>query len=72
MASLKNTYAVLIVNAEGSLIGIVTSYDTTEYFRRRVEDMMYVEDIESTLKDFIRAGFNITVVVHVRRIARSR
>src|SRR2546421_210148 len=57
---LKNTYAVLIVNAEGSLIGIVTSYDTTEYFRRRAEDMMYVEDIESTLKDFIRAGFNIT------------
>jgi CBS domain-containing protein len=57
---LKNTYAVLIVNAEGSLIGIVTSYDTTEYFRRRAEDMMYVEDIESMLKDFIRAGYNIT------------
>ena len=29
---LKNTYAVLIVNAEGTLIGIVTSYDTTDYF----------------------------------------
>jgi len=57
---LKNTYAVLIANAEGTLIGIVTSYDTTEYFRRRAEDMMYVEDIESTLKDFIRAAFNIT------------
>lgn len=57
---LKNTYAVLIANAEGTLIGIVTSYDTTEYFRRRAEDMMYVEDIESTLKDFIRSAFNIT------------
>jgi len=56
---LKNTYAVLIVNAEETLIGIVTSYDTTEYFRRRAEDMMYVEDIESTLKDFIRAAFTI-------------
>lgn len=56
---LKNTYAVLIVNAEGTLIGIVTSYDTTEYFRRRAEDMMYVEDIESALKEFIRVAFNI-------------
>jgi CBS domain-containing protein len=56
---LKNTYAVLIVNAEGALIGIVTSYDTTEYFRRRSEDMMFVEDIENTLKDFIRAAFTI-------------
>ena len=37
---LKNTYAVLIVNNEGTLHGIVTSYDTTEYFRRRAEDMM--------------------------------
>ncbi len=57
---LKSTYAVLITNAEGTLIGIVTSYDTTEYFRRRAEDMMYIEDIESTLKDFIRAAFSIT------------
>ena len=57
---LKNTYAVLIVNAEGTLIGIVTSYDTTDYFRRRAEDMMYVEDIETTLKDFIRAAFRVT------------
>ena len=57
---LKNTYAVLIVNAEGTLIGIVTSYDTTDYFRRRAEDMMFVEDIETTLKDFIRAAFHVS------------
>ena len=57
---LKNTYAVLIINAEESLIGIVTSYDTTEYFRRRAEDMMFVEDIETTLRDFIRAAFNVS------------
>jgi len=50
----------VIVNVEETLIGIVTSYDTTEYFRRRAEDMMFVEDIESTLKDFIRAAFTIT------------
>jgi len=55
---LKNTYAVLIVHNDGTLKSIVTSYDTTEYFRRRAEDMMYVEDIESTVKDFIRIAFN--------------
>ena len=54
---LKNSYTVLIVNNDGTLNGIVTSYDTTEYFRRRAEDLMYVEDIETTLKDFIRLAF---------------
>lgn len=54
---LKNTYAVLVVHSDGTLKSIVTSYDTTEYFRRRAEDMMYVEDIESTIKDFIRIAF---------------
>ena len=48
------------MNNEGTLDGIVTSYDTTEYFRSRAEDMMYVKDIEDTLKDFIRTAFNIT------------
>ncbi|HAX76638.1 MAG TPA: DUF4268 domain-containing protein [Cyanobacteria bacterium UBA11372] len=56
--SLKDTNAVLIVDGEDKLTGIVTSYDTTEYFRRRAEDIMLVEDIESTLKDYVRAAFN--------------
>ncbi|MFL5586869.1 MAG: hypothetical protein ACJ8DI_04305 [Ktedonobacteraceae bacterium] len=32
----------------------------TKYFRRRAEDMMFVEDIETTLKDFIRAAFHVS------------
>jgi CBS domain-containing protein len=55
---LRDTYAVLIVNAEGRLTGIVTSYDTTEFFRRKAEDMMLVEDIESALKDLIHSAFS--------------
>jgi predicted transcriptional regulator len=58
--ALKDTYAVLIVQNDDTLKSIVTSYDTTEYFRRRAEDIMYVEDIESTVKDFIRIAFNHT------------
>jgi len=54
---LKDTNAVLIVDGEGRLIGIVTSYDSTEYFRRRVEDMMLVEDIEIMVKELIMVAF---------------
>src|SRR5690242_19931325 len=56
---LRGTYAVLIVDGEGKLTGIVTSYDTTEYFRRQAEDMMFVADIESMLKSYIRAAFTL-------------
>ncbi len=56
---LQTTYAVLIVDGEGRLIGIVTNYDTAEYFRRRAEDMMLVEDIETTVKDYIQAAYQV-------------
>jgi hypothetical protein len=54
---LKETNAVLIVDGEDNLIGIVTSYDSNEYFRRRAEDMMLVEDIEGMVKDLVQAAF---------------
>lgn len=55
---LKETNAVLIVDGDERLSGIVTSYDSTEYFRRRAEDMMLVEDIEGMVKDLILVSFN--------------
>lgn len=54
---LRDDYAVLIVDDDRRLRGIVTSYDTTEYFRRRAQDMMLVEDIETVLKEMIQAVF---------------
>jgi CBS domain-containing protein len=55
---LKNTNAVLITDAIGpDLVGIVTSYDTTEYFRNRTEDLMRVEDIEVMIKELIKGAF---------------
>ena len=51
---LLNASAVFIVNKEGKLIGIITDYDTTQYFRQRAEDIVLVEDIESTLKSHLR------------------
>jgi hypothetical protein len=54
---LKRTYAVLIVDASEQLAGIVTSYDSTEYFRSRAENLMHVEDIEYMVKEFIRVAY---------------
>lgn len=54
---LRDTYAVLIVDGDGCLTGIVTNYDSAEYFRRRAEDIMHVEDIESLIKEYIQASY---------------
>lgn len=56
---LQTTYAVLIIDGEGLLAGIITNYDTAEYFRRRAEDLMLVEDIETMLKDFIQTAYQV-------------
>lgn len=57
MDDLLDAYAVLVLNSDGTIAGIVTNYDTTQYFRRRAEDMLLVEDIETTLKDHVRVAF---------------
>jgi CBS domain-containing protein len=49
--------AVLIVDSQDHLIGIVTAWDTTNYFRRRAEDMMLVEDIEVAVREHITTAF---------------
>ncbi len=57
---LQDKYSVLIVDDDdGKLLGVVTTYDSTEYFRRRGEDLMLVEDIEGMLKDMILAAFGV-------------
>lgn len=57
MDDLLDAYAVLVLNPDGTIAGIVTNYDTTHYFRRRAEDMLLVEDIETALKDHVRVAF---------------
>jgi hypothetical protein len=53
---LQNTNAVLIVD-NSKLVGIVTSYDSTEYFRNKTEDLMRIEDIELMIKEFINLAY---------------
>ena len=55
---LKDTNAVLITDTLAPfLAGIVTSYDATQYFRDRTEDLMRVEEIESMIKEFIQITY---------------
>ncbi|MEM9121026.1 MAG: DUF4268 domain-containing protein [Cyanobacteria bacterium P01_F01_bin.56] len=56
LKALRDTNAIPIVDRLGELKAIVTSYDTAEYFRRRAEDIMLAEDIETTLRDFIESS----------------
>lgn len=56
---LRERFAVPIVDGSEVVVGIVTSYDTTEYFRRQSEDMMMVEDIELALRQYIRTAVGV-------------
>jgi CBS domain-containing protein len=55
---LVDSQVVLITDETKKLVGIVTNYDATDYFRRRAESMMLVEDIEVALREHIRASFS--------------
>jgi CBS domain-containing protein len=62
---LKESNVVLIVDKEQKLISIITSYDTTDYFRIRSEDLMYAEEIETMLKEYINAYFTTSAGLDV-------
>lgn len=49
---------LLIVDERQELVGIVTNYDTNEYFRQRAQDIYLVENIESILKDYVLLAFD--------------
>ncbi len=55
---LKNNHAVLITDSQNCLTGIITTYDTTEYFRQQAEDMMLIEEVEAMLKQHVLAAFS--------------
>ena len=55
LKGLQDSNGIPIVDKQGHVVAIVTNYDSAEYFRRRAEDLMLVEDIEITLRDFIEA-----------------
>jgi hypothetical protein len=54
---LKVSNAVVIIEPGGSVIGVVTNYDASEFLRSRTEDLMHIEDIEFIIKELIKRTF---------------
>jgi len=55
---IKKNNAVVIVEPDGTPVGIVTSYDAAEFLRTRSEGLMRVEDIEITLKTLVLSYYS--------------
>ncbi|BDG02836.1 DUF4268 domain-containing protein [Anaeromyxobacter oryzae] len=55
--ALQRSSAVLVLTPQQELTGILTSFDAMEFFRRRAQDIMVVQDIEETIKDFVLSAF---------------
>src|SRR5260221_6939694 len=56
LAHLEHKYAVVIVE-DGLPVGILTDYDTTHYFRALSEGLMWAQDIELALREYIERAF---------------
>jgi predicted transcriptional regulator len=54
---LQNAPAVLVVGDNDRLNDIITPFDTSEYYRRRARNMMLVEQIETDIREHIRAAY---------------
>jgi len=63
---LQQTSCVLIVNGLKELVGIVTLHDALDYYRKRAEDLMYVEEVEFTLRDLMRRTFPDPIELEAR------
>jgi hypothetical protein len=53
---LHNVYAIVIIKNQKP-IGILTDYDTTHFFRDLSEGLILIEDIETTLRQYIQHTF---------------
>lgn len=46
-----------IIDEEGRLVQLLTTYDVTDYFRQRARDIILVENIESILREYVQLLF---------------
>ncbi len=51
--SLKDRYAITIVDDDDKIAGVLTNYDTTYFFKDITEGQILVQDIELTLRQYI-------------------
>ena len=54
---LKDIYAIVITSRDNRPEGILTSFDMAHFFRDMTEDLVIVEDIETSLRQIVQAAF---------------
>ena len=52
---LQDVYAIVIVSEDNRPVGILTSFDMAHFFRDLTEDLLIVEDIETSLRQIVQA-----------------
>jgi CBS domain-containing protein len=57
LEGMREMNAAIIVNDDRTITHVVTTYDTTRYFRQWAEDIMQVRDIEYGLKRILNFAF---------------
>jgi len=57
LVGMRDRNAALIVDEDQCLRHVVTSYDTSQYFRQWAEDIMQVRDVEHSLRRIINSAF---------------
>jgi CBS domain-containing protein len=65
---LKDVYAIVIAE-DNRPTGILTNYDMAHFFRDLTEDMLVVEDIETSLRQLIQATLGTEAALHTALIA---
>jgi hypothetical protein len=58
-AQIEEDGFIIVVKEGHEFVGIITTYDTTEFFRQRTEDLLVIEDIEESLKDYIQVLYSV-------------
>lgn len=62
--------SLLALDRAGELIGIVTDFDMTAYFRADVEDRMHVADIELAVRGFVSGSYGGDATLELRHAVR--
>ncbi len=57
LAGMREMNAALIVDDDRNLKHVITSFDTTRYFRQWAEDIMQVRDVEHGLRRILNSAF---------------
>ncbi len=65
---LKDVYAIVIVE-DSHPTGILTNYDMAHFFRDLTEDMLVVEDIETSLRQLVQATLQTETALNTALIA---